>query len=291
MTTKFFRFLRGLYEPLLVLLVVGAAGLLFYALYHALGGGRGDSICFEAAFDDVSGIKERSSVLFKGMPVGSVGVMKYDPATDKILVRIDIKKPRDIPANIKPYVESSLMGQSSITLRTETTAGTPQLLVDAVSEHQAEDRETLYRLDGVRPSRADSLMPGLDMRAQKAMTAASDAMMAASDAMVEMKKLASDWRELSAALIDGKEQTVSELHNVAAILDRTGQAVSRSESQFKKLGVASQKLGDASDSVKGFMDMIKVKPNAMVWGMSEQQRSMLDQDRARHSKPTGAGKR
>jgi len=286
---KFFRFLRGLYEPLLVLLVVGAAGLLLYALYHAVGGRRGDT-CFEAAFDDVSGIKERSSVLFKGMPVGSVGVMKYDPATDKVLVRIDIKKARDIPANIKPYVESSLMGQSSIALRTETTAGAPQLLADAVAQHQAKNRETLYRLDGVRLSRADSLMPGLDMRAQKAMTAASDAMMAASDAMVEMKKLASDWRELSAALIDGKDKTVAELQNVAAILDRTGEVVSRSESQFKKLGVASQKLGDASDSVKGFMDMIKLKPNAMVWGMSEQQRSMLDQERARHSKPTGAGK-
>jgi ABC-type transporter Mla subunit MlaD len=290
MTTKFFRFLRGLYEPLLVLLVVGAAGLLLYALYHALAGGGTDSISLEAAFDDVSGIKERSSVFFKGMPVGSVGVMKYDPATDKILVRIDIKKARDIPANIKPYVESSLMGQSSIALRTETTAATPQLLADAVSQHHAENRQTLYRLDGVRLSRAESLMPGLDMRAQKAMTAAGDAMIAAADAMVEMKKLVGDWRELSAAFIDGKNKTVTELQNVTAILDRTGQVVSRSESQFKKLGVASQKLGDASDSVKDFMDMIKVKPNAMVWGMSEQQRSMLDQERVRHSKPTGAGK-
>ncbi len=197
MTTKFFRFLRGLYDPLLVLLVVGAAGVLLYALYHAVGGGRGDSTCFEAALDDVSGIKERSSVLFKGMPVGSVGVMKYDPATDKILVRIDIKKPRDIPANIKPYVESSLMGQSSIALRTETTATAPQLLADVVKQYQAKSPETLYRLDGVRLSRADSLMPGFDMRAQQAMAAASDAMKAASDAMVEMKVLVGDWRELS----------------------------------------------------------------------------------------------
>jgi ABC-type transporter Mla subunit MlaD len=283
MTTKFFRFLRGLYEPLLVLLVVGAAGLLFYALYHALGGGRGDSICFEAAFDDVSGIKERSSVLFKGMPVGSVGVMKYDPATDKILVRIDIKKPRDIPANIKPYVESSLMGQSSIALRTETTDGAPHLLADAVSQFQAKNRETLYRLDGARLSRAESLMPGLDMRAQTAMTAASDA-------MVELKELAGDWRKLSAALIDGKDQTVSELEKVTATLDKAGQAVGRSESQFKKLGIASEKLGEASDSVKVFMDMIKVKPNALVWGMNEQQRAMLEQQRAHHSKPVGAGK-
>ena len=145
------------------------------------------------------------------MPVGTVGAMKYDPATDKILVRIDIKKARDIPANIKPYVESSLMGQSSIALLTETTGHTPHLLADAVSQHQAKNHATLYRLDGVRLSRAESLMPGLDTRAQKTMMAAADAMMATSGAMVEMKELASDWRELSAALIDGKDKTVTEL--------------------------------------------------------------------------------
>ena len=191
MTTKFFRFLRGLYEPALVLLVVGAAGLLLGALYSAVGGGRGDSICFEAAFDDISGIKERSSVFFKGMPVGSVGVMKYDPATDKILVRIDIKKPRDMPANIKPYVESSLMGQSSIALRTETTDGAPQLLTDAVAQQQAKNRETLYRLDGVRLSRAESLMPGFDTRTQQAMASASGSR---PRVLMEMKVLVGDWR-------------------------------------------------------------------------------------------------
>jgi len=293
MTTKFFRFMRGLYEPVLVLLVVGAAGLLLYAVYHAVGGWHGDSICFDAAFDDVSGIKERSNVLFKGMPVGSVGVMKYDPVTNKILVRIDIKKPRDIPANITPYVESSLMGQSSIALRTENTHGAQQFLADAVNQYQARSRKTLYRLDGVRLSRAESLMPGFDMRAQKAMAAALDAMVeaqkamtTASGTMVEMKKLAGNWRELSSALIDGKDKTVSELQKVAATLDKAGQAVSRSESQFKKLGAASEKLGDASESVKGFMDMIKMKPNALIWGMSEQQRAVLDQRRPRHSEPT-----
>jgi ABC-type transporter Mla subunit MlaD len=290
MTTKFLRFLRGLYEPLLVFLVVGAAGLLLYALYHALGGGHGDSISFEAALDDVSGIKERSSVLFKGMPVGSVGVMKYDPATDKILVRIDIKKPRDIPANIRPYVESSLMGQSSIALRTETTGAAPRLLADAVSQYQAKNRETLYRLDGVRLSRAESLIPGLDMRAQKTMTAASEAMVAAADTMVELKGLAGDWRKLTAALIDGKDQTVGELEKVTATLDKAGQAVGRSESQFKKLGVAAEKLGEASESVKVFMEMIRMKPNALIWGMSEQQRAVLDQQRTRHPKSSGVGK-
>src|SRR5438552_10953437 len=141
-----------------------------------------------------------------------------------------------------------------MTLRTETAVGATQLLADADDQHQAKNRETLYRLDGVRLSRAESLMPGLDMRATKAMEGASDAMMAASDAMAEMKKLAGGWRELSAALIDGKDKTVTQLQKVSAILDNTGQAVSRSESQLKKLGVASEKLGEASDSVKSFMD-------------------------------------
>jgi ABC-type transporter Mla subunit MlaD len=286
---KLFRLLRGLYEPLLVLLVVGTAGLLLYALYHAVGGGRGDSICFEAAFDDVSGIKERSNVLFKGMPVGTVGVMKYDPVTDKILVRIDIKNARDIPANITPYVESSLMGQSSIALRTETTHAAAQLLAKVVSQHQAKNRESLYRLDGVRLSRADSLMPGLDARAQKTLAAASDAMIAAADAMVEMKQLAGNWRELSSAILDSKDKTISELEKVGVTLDKAGQAVARGEAQFKKLGVAAEKLGDASDSAKIFIDVIKVKPNSLIWGMSDQQRAMLDQQRAHHSKPTRQG--
>jgi ABC-type transporter Mla subunit MlaD len=289
MSTKLLRFLRGLYEPLLVLLVIGAAGLLVWALNRAVNGRRGDSICFEASFDDVSGIKERSNVLFKGMPVGTVGVMKYDPAIDKIVVRIDIKDARDIPANIKPYVESSLMGQSSIALRTETTA-TPQLLVNVVRQHKAKAPETLYRVDGVRLSRADSLMPGLDSRAQTTMTAASDAMVAASETMVELKQLAGDWRNLTTAVLDSKDKTVSELEKVVITLDRAGQAVSRSEPQFKKLGVASEKLGAASDSVKMFMDIIKVKPSALVWGMSEQQRTMLDQQRSGGSKPTRAKK-
>jgi hypothetical protein len=215
--------------------------------------------------------------------------MKYDPVTDKILVRIDIKNARNIPANITPYVESSLMGQSSIALRTETTHAAPQPLAKVVSQHQAKSRESLYRLDGVRLSRADSLMPGLDARAQKTLAAASDAMIAAADAMVEMKQLVGNWRELSSAMLDSKDKTISELEKVGVTLDKAGQAVARSEAQFKKLGVAAEKLGDASDSVKIFIDVIKVKPNSLIWGMSDQQRAILDQQRAHHSKLTRRG--
>src|SRR5262249_54558142 len=109
MSTKLFRILPGFYKPLFVLLVIGAAALLLWALKAGVNGRRGDSICFEAAFDDLSRSKDRSNVLFKGMTVGTVGVMEYDPAIDKIVVRIDIQDARGVPANIKPYVESSGM--------------------------------------------------------------------------------------------------------------------------------------------------------------------------------------
>jgi len=294
MNRKFFKSLRALYEPMLVLVVIASAALLIGALYYALKVGSRGRVSFDAAFNEVGGIKEGSSVLFKGMQVGAVGKMRYDAATDKILVRIEITKQVDVPAKIKPYVEKSLMGQSNIALRTEQQTGTKELLADVVRRHQPGDKDGLYRIDGVELSRAESLMPelaGLDTRAQTAMTVATDTMKVTTDTMVEMKELAGDWRKLSAALIDGKEQTVSELEKVTATLDKAGQAVVRSEPQFRKLGIASEKLSDASDSVKVFMDMIKVKPNALIWGMSEQQRAMLNQQEARHSKPSGAGKR
>jgi len=47
-------------------------------------------------------------------------------------VRIEITKQVDVPANIKPYVEKSLMGQSNIALRTEQQTGTKELLADVV---------------------------------------------------------------------------------------------------------------------------------------------------------------
>jgi ABC-type transporter Mla subunit MlaD len=60
-------------------------------------------------------------------------------------------------------------------------------------------------------------------------------------------------------------------------LKQAGQAIVRSESQIKKLGSASDKLGSASDNVNGFIQVLKVKPSALVWGLSEQQRTMMNQ--------------
>src|SRR5262249_8386384 len=163
-------------EPVLVLVVIASAALLIGRLYYALNMGSRGRLSFDAAFNEVGGIKEGSGVLFKGMPVGAVGKMRYDAATDKILVRIEITKQVDVPANIKPYVEKSLMGQSNIALRTEQQTGTKELLADVVGQHQAGGQDGLYRIDGIELSRLDAMQPGLDAKSNEAIEVAKQTM-------------------------------------------------------------------------------------------------------------------
>ena len=263
MNRKFFKSLRALYESMLVLVVIASAALLIGALYYALNVGPRGKVSFDAAFNEVGGIKEGSSVLFKGMPVGAVGKMRYDAATDKILVRIEITKQVDVPANIKPYVEKSLMGQSNIALRTEQQDGPKELLAAVVRQHQAGNKDGLYRIDGVELSRLDAIKPGLDSK--------SDA--AINDATNTLHRTAELAEQSNAAL----NKASQDLEKVAGTLDQAGHAVIRSESQIKKLGSASEKLGSASDNVNGFIQVLKVKPSALVWGLSDQQRTMINQ--------------
>jgi ABC-type transporter Mla subunit MlaD len=263
MNRKFVGSVRALYEAMLVLVVIASAALLIGALYYALKVGSRGGVRFDAAFNEVGGIKEGSSVLFKGMPVGAVGKMRYDAATDKILVRIEITKQVDVPANIKPYVEKSLMGQSNIALRTEEQTGTKELLADVVRRLPAGDKDGLYRLDGLELSRLDAIKPGLDAKGDTTID----------DATKTMHRTAELAEQSNAALTKASQ----ELEKVAATLNQAGQAVIRSESQIKKLGSASEKLGSASDNVNGFIQVLKVKPSALVWGLSEQQRTMMNQ--------------
>jgi ABC-type transporter Mla subunit MlaD len=225
----------------------------------------------------VGGIKEGSSVLFKGMPVGAVGKMRYDAATDKILVRIEITKQVDVPANIKPYVEKSLMGQSNIALRTEQQTGTKELLADVVRRHQAGDKDRLYRIDGIELSRLDAMQPGLDAKSNDAIEVAKQTMHRtqelAEQSNASLTKASQDLEKVAASVNEASQAvTRSE-----ATLNQAGQAIVRSESQMKKLGSASEKLGSASANVNGFIEVLKVKPSALVWGLSDQQRSMMNQ--------------
>lgn len=341
-------------DATLVLLIVGVAAVLLYALFRAVGGGgAGAELSFAASFDDVTGIKEKSKVLFKGMPVGSVGGLMYDPETDKILVRIDLNSPVEIPAHVQPFLESSLFGESHITLRTNPEAPITGTLASLVN--QSFSIEKLHRIAGVRLSKADSILPGLDENARKAVDAAAAAMeevkaMAVlskgmiqtvnddldalvmtpvKETMQELRRLingpegqadaglagdlkkameeleqsstalrvlftGSDdgskkglieltqnidggWQEIVSTLLEGKEQTLVELKKVSTALNNAGAAISRSETEIKKLGSASDKVGEAAKRVDVFVEMLALKPNAMVWGKSDAQKRMIEQ--------------
>jgi len=284
MNRKFFKSLRALYEPMLVLAVIASAALLIGALYNALKMGSRGGVRFEAAFNEVGGIKEGSSVLFKGMPVGAVGKMRYDAATDKILVLIEITKRVDVPANIKPYVEKSLMGQSNIALRTEQQTGTKELLADVVRRLQAADKDGLYRIDGVELSRLDAIKPGLDVKSDTAIDDATKTLHRtaelAEQSNAALNKASQDLEKVAATLNQTGQtlnQTGQTLSQTGQTLSQAGQVVIRSESQIKKLGSASEKLGSASDNVNGFIQVLKIKPSALVWGLSDQQRTMMNQ--------------
>ena len=211
------------------------------------------------------------------MPVGAVGKMRYDAATDKILVRIEITKQVDVPANIKPYVEKSLMGQSNIALRTDQQTVTKELLTDVVRRHQAGDKDGRYRIDGVELSRLDAIKPGLDSKSDAAIDNATKTMHRtaelAESSNAALTKASQNLEKVAATLNQAGQAVIRS----ETTLNQAGQAVIRSESHIKKLGSASEKLGSASDNVNGFIQVLKVKPSALVWGLSDQQRSMMNQ--------------
>jgi paraquat-inducible protein B len=349
---KLLKSLKGSYDAVLVLLIVAVAGILLFAIYRAIGGGSGTKLSFAASFDDVTGIKEKSKVLFKGMPVGTVGALQYEPKTDKILVRIDLQSAVEIPSNVQPYLESSLFGESHISLRTDPVAAGNGTLASITEQHRGSLQE-LHRIEGVRLSRADSVLPGLDENAKKAMDAAAEAMVEVKamatvskdmlktvnedmdhlvmtpvkETMDELKKIISGpegqqdeglafelknavaeleqsttamnvlfngskdgskkglidltqkidggWQDIVSTLLEGKEETVNELQKVSAALDKAGKAISRSETQIQKLGTASDKVGDAAKRVDVFMEMLSLKPNAVVWGKNKEQDRMI----------------
>jgi len=356
---RFVKTVRSFYEPLIVVVTIAAAGLLTFALYHATRGSaaKKTQISFVASFNDVTGIKEHSKVLFKGMPVGTVGEMAYDTRTDKVLVRIDIRQPVHIPANIQPYLESSFFGDSHIALKTDDTGHTKQSLAEAAGKPRR-DVSKLYRIEGVQLSKADAILPGFGASAMKTMEAAGQAVVqvqelasiskrAVSSIYSEMnesvilpvkdctdelrrviegpvgrgdqhlagelqslvndleknstalnelfqgtgdghakgllqlgQEAGGDWSKVTQRMVGGTEKAFIDLRQMADSLDKAGKAISRSETQLQKLGEASEKLGIASRSVESFVEMLKLKPNAVVWGMNDAQQAMTEQHRA-----------
>jgi paraquat-inducible protein B len=115
---------------------------------------------FVAAFDDATGIKLRSNVLFKGIPVGTVGAMEYDTQGKKALVRIDLQK--DLPEHIQPYLIASLMGEGHVGLDT-AKPGDPGFTVALPKKVNARSQiSDLPVVNGIRQSQGEAFSPGID---------------------------------------------------------------------------------------------------------------------------------
>jgi ABC-type transporter Mla subunit MlaD len=192
---------QNAYEALVVLMIVGVAAVLIYALYAAMGGsGSGYSIA--VTFNDVDGLKERSKVLFNGMPVGTVSKMAYDKDANLILVRLDIDKSADIPTNVQAFLESSLFGEAHVALKTKEKP-TQELLASAAVE-ESRDLTKLYRIEGKALSKAESVMPGFN----QTMIEVKDATEVARDKLVEFSD------EVTARLRGPVQNSLDELEKI-----------------------------------------------------------------------------
>jgi len=142
---------------------------------------------------------------------------------------------------------------------------------------QAGDKDGLYRIDGVELSRLDAIKPGLDAKGDAAIDDATKTMHRtaelAESSNTALTKASHDLEKVAATL----DQAGQAVIRSETTLNQAGQAIIRSESHIKKLGSASEKLGSASDNVNGFIQVLKVKPSALVWGLSDQQRTMMNQ--------------
>jgi ABC-type transporter Mla subunit MlaD len=89
---------------------------------------------------------------------------------------------------------------------------------------------------------------------------------------------------------DGKSKALDEIEEMSKSLKNATDAIAASKVDIKKLGAASDKLGAASDSVNQFVDVVKSRPNSLVWGLNRDQKAKLNEPPSRRS-TTGAGKR
>jgi len=76
-------------------------------------------LTFTIRFDDVAGIHERSKVTFLGIPAGYVTRLDYAPGNRQTAVKVEVVIDRKlyIPADVRAYLEPTLLGDASIALR------------------------------------------------------------------------------------------------------------------------------------------------------------------------------
>jgi hypothetical protein len=111
-----------------------------------------------------------------------------------------------------------------------------------------------------------------------------------------VNQVGGDWNTLVTEVTYGKDEAIEQLENVSKSLALAGEAIARSESEVKKLGSASEKLGAASETVTNFVNVVKMKPNSLVWGLNREQKEKLGGGQAQEPAGsrrtlTGPGKR
>jgi ABC-type transporter Mla subunit MlaD len=151
-------------------LIIGIAVvlLLFAGLYFGVQDNpfRKPALTFSIRFDDVTGIRERSKVLFLGIPIGYVTNLDYAPESDNSSVKVSVVVTRrlEIPATVEATLQPTLLGDASIALRLPVTAeGMERSSAEQGVAALADGAE----IRGQRATRLEAVMPGFDEAAAK----------------------------------------------------------------------------------------------------------------------------
>jgi ABC-type transporter Mla subunit MlaD len=139
---------------------VGLTLLLFAGLYFGVEDNpfRTPYLTFSIQFDDVTGIRERSKVMFLGIPAGYVRRLEYAPGTGESAVKVHVVITRKlkIPSTVKAELEPTLLGDASIALRL------PSYDVNMDRSPKQDLLSEGAEIRGHRSTKLEAVMPGFD---------------------------------------------------------------------------------------------------------------------------------
>jgi ABC-type transporter Mla subunit MlaD len=139
---------------------IGLTLLLLAGLYFGVEDNpfRTPYLTFSIQFDDVTGIRERSKVMFLGIPAGYVRRLDYAPGTGESSVKVNVVITRKlkIPSNVKAELEPTLLGDASIALRL------PSYEVSAGRSPKEDLLSEGAEILGHRSTKLEAVMPGFD---------------------------------------------------------------------------------------------------------------------------------